>query len=124
MIRTAIKLALLAAVANATWHVFTAYSTNYKFLDAVEYAAESRGDKTDEQLRQQVIDMAAQAELPIDAGQLTVTHQETHTVVETSYTRVVELFPGIIYPWPFKVHVDAYVKAPTVILRDLSRPPE
>jgi len=122
MIRTAIKLALVAVVANATWHVFTAYSVNYKFSDAVEYAAESRGDKSDDQLRQQVIDMAAQAELPIDPDQVGVTHAETHTVVETSYTRVVELFPGVNYPWQFKVHVDAYVKAPGVYLHDLSRP--
>jgi len=122
MIRTAIQLALLAAVANATWHVFTVYSANYKFLDAVEYAAQYRGDKTDEQLKQQVLEMAAQAELPIDPDQLSVTHAETHTVVETSYTRVVELFPGVKYPWPMTVHVDAYTTAPPVILRDLSRP--
>jgi len=122
MIRTAIKLALVAAVANATWHVFTAYSANYKFSDGVEYAAESRGEKSDDELRQQVIDMAAQAELPIDPDQVSVTHAETHTVVETSYTRVVELFPGVNYPWQFKVHVDAYVKAPATYLRELSRP--
>ena len=122
MIRTAIKLALLAAVANATWHVFTAYSANYKFVDAVEYAAESRGEKSDDQLRQQVIDMGTQAELPLDPDQLTVTHAETHTVVDGAYTRTIELFPGVTYPWQFKVHVDAYVKEPSVYLRDLSRP--
>jgi len=122
MIRTALKLALLAAVANATWHVFTVYSANYKFQDAVEYAAQYRGAKTDEQLAEQVIDMAAQAELPIDPDQLSVSHAETHTVIDTSYVRVVELFPGVKYPWPMKVHVDAYTTAPPVMLHDLSRP--
>jgi hypothetical protein len=112
MIKAALKLALLAVVANATWHMFTVYSAHYKFKDAVHYVAQYRGDKTDEQLRQQILEMAAQADLPIDAERLTVRHQETHTIVETAYTRVVEPFPGFKYPWPFTVHVDAYTTTP------------
>ena len=34
MIRTLLKLALVALVANAGWHLFGAYSPNYKFEDA------------------------------------------------------------------------------------------
>jgi hypothetical protein len=113
--KTLVKLVLLAVVANATWHVFTVYSAHYKFKDAVEYAAQYRGDKTDEQLRQQVLEMAAQAELPIDDERLTVTHQEVHTIIDTAYTRAIELFPGFTYPWPFTVHVDTYTSAPAKI---------
>jgi hypothetical protein len=113
MIRTAFKLALVAIVANATWHLFVVYSAHYKFKDAVQYAAQFRGKKTDEQLRQEVLGLATQAELPIDEDRLTVRRQdETHTTVDTGYTRTVELFPGFSYPWPFTVHVDAYTKPP------------
>jgi hypothetical protein len=110
--KTLVKLALLAIVANATWHVFTVYSAHWKFLDGIQYAAQFRGDKSDEQIRQQVLEIAAQAELPIDEGQLTVTHAETRTTIDTAYTRTIELFPGFTYPWPFTVHVDAYTTAP------------
>jgi hypothetical protein len=113
MIRTALKLALVAIVANATWHLFAVYSAHYKFKDAVQYAAQVRGKKTDEQLKQEVLGIAAQAELPIEEERLTVRRlDDTHTTVDTGYTRIVELFPGFTYPWPFTVHVDAYTKAP------------
>jgi hypothetical protein len=109
--KTLIKLALVALVANATWHLLVVYSAHYKFKDAVLYAAEFRGNKTDEQLKQEVLGIAAQAELPIDEEHLTVRRlDETHTSVDTGYTRTVELLPGVTYPWPFTVHVDAYAK--------------
>jgi hypothetical protein len=106
-----LKLALVAVVANATWHLFTVYSENYKFRDAVQYAAESRGNKTDEQLREAVLAIAARTDLPLDEEHLTVRHEETHTIVDGSYTRTVEVFPGLKYEWPFTAHVDAYAKA-------------
>jgi len=110
--KTLVKLALLAIVANATWHVFTVYSAHWKFLDSIQYAAQFRGDKTDEQIRQEVLELASQADLPIDESQLTVRRVETRTTVDSAYTRVIELFPGFTYPWPFKVHVEAYTTAP------------
>ena len=109
--KTLIKLALVAIVANATWHLFVVFSADYKFRDAVLYAAQFRGNKTDQQLKQEVLWIAAQAELPIDEEHLTVRRQdETHTTVDTGYTRTVELLPGFTYQWPFTVHVDAYIK--------------
>src|SRR5262245_56213315 len=104
--KTLLKLAIVAAIANATWHVFLVYSADYKFRDAVQYAAENRGKKTNDELKQEVLGIAAQAELPIDEGQLTIRLEDTHTTVETHYTRTVELLPGFTYPWPFTVHVD------------------
>jgi len=109
--KTLIKLALVAIVANATWHLFVVYSAHYKFKDAVQYAAQSRGKKTDEQLRQEVLGIATQAELPVDEETVKVQRlDQTHTTVDASYTRTVELVPGFTYPWPFTVHVDAYTK--------------
>jgi len=109
--KTLIKLALVAIVANATWHLFVVYSAHYKFKDAVQYAAQTRGKKTDEDLRQEVIYIATQAELPIDEEHLVVRRVDgTLTTVDTTYTRTVELFPGFTYQWPFLVHVDAYTK--------------
>ena len=110
--KTLVKLALLAIVANATWHVFTVYSAHWKFLDSIQYAAQFRGDKSDEQVRQEIIELASQADLPIDEGQLTVTRVETRTTVNTAYTRVIELFPGFTSPGPFKGPVEAYTTAP------------
>jgi hypothetical protein len=106
--KTLVKLVLVAVIANATWHVFTVYSAHYKFKDAIEYAAENRGQKSDADLRLQVLEMAAQAELPIDEDRLTVVHEGSRTTIDGGYTRSIELFPGFLYPWTLTLHVDAY----------------
>ena len=51
MIKTFLKLALLAAFANASWHLFVVYSAHYKFKDGVTYTAHYRGEMTDDQVR-------------------------------------------------------------------------
>ena len=111
-IKTVIKLALVALVANATWHLFGAYSPHFKFKDAVQYAAQYRGDATDADLRQRILDSAAQFEIPLAAADLSVTHQDKHTSVELSYTRMVDLAPGFTYPWPFSLSVDTFTVKP------------
>ncbi|HKB13358.1 MAG TPA: hypothetical protein VKD69_21985 [Vicinamibacterales bacterium] len=108
--KTLIKLALVAIVANAAWHVFVIYSAYWKFTDAVQYAAEYRGKKSNDEIKQEVLGIAAQADLPIDEDSLTVSLAETHTTIDTGYVRNVELFPGFTYAWPFTVHVDTYTK--------------
>ena len=101
-IKTVIKLALVALVANATWHLFGAYSPHFKFKDAVQ----------DADLRQRILDSAAQFEIPLAAADLSVTHQDKHTSVELSYTRMVDLAPGFTYPWPFSLSVDTFTVKP------------
>lgn len=107
-IKTVIKLALVALVANATWHLFGAYSPHFKFKDAVQYAAQYRGDATDEDLRQRILDSALQFDIPLTAADLSVTHQDKHTIIALSYTRVVDLAPGLSYPWPFSLSIDTF----------------
>jgi len=108
LIKTGIKLALVALVANATWHLFVAYSAHYKFRDSVRYAAQNRGDKTDEQLRDYIMDLAAQADVPVPAEAIVVTHEGLATAVAASYTRPLELVPNRTYPWTFSFRIDTF----------------
>jgi hypothetical protein len=106
MIRTLLKLAVVALVANAAWHLFGAYSPNYRFQDSVQYVAQNRGQMSDEALKDKIVELAAQFEVPVTAGDIAVTQQGTHTLVDLSYVRPIELAPGFTYSWPFSVHVD------------------
>jgi hypothetical protein len=106
MIRTILKLVVVALVANAAWHLFNAYAPNYKLQDSIQYAALNRGQLSDEALKDKILDMAAQFEVPLAAGQVAVSHTENHTLVDVSYVRPIELAPGFRYPWPFSMHVD------------------
>jgi hypothetical protein len=108
MIRTILKLAFVALVANATWHLFGAYYPHYKFKDGVQYVAQFRGTMSDDALREKIVDLATQFEIPVAPGDLSITTEQLHTTVQLSYVRPVDLAPGFTYPWPFSVHVDTY----------------
>ena len=104
--KTVLKLAIVALLANATWHAFNAYAPFYKFKDAVEYATLHRGRISDEELKQQVLDIAGQYELPLAASKVTVSRVRTSTIIDASYVQGVDLLPGYSYPWTFTMHVD------------------
>jgi hypothetical protein len=113
LIKTLFKLALLAACANATWHLFVVYSAHYKLKDGVTYAAQYRGEMTtDDQIRERVLELAAQLDVPVETNVLSIKHELKHTIVHTSYVRPVELLPGFIYQWPFTLNVDTYTIPP------------
>ncbi len=113
MIRTVVKLACVALIANATWHLFGAVAPHYKFKDRVQYAALYRGDSSDEELRERILSLAAQFELPVAQGDVVVTRNaERHTLVDIAYVRPVELAPGFTYPLPLTIHVDAFSARP------------
>lgn len=122
MIRTVLKLAVVALVANATWQLFGAFSPHYRFKDGVQYAAQYRGDISDEALHQKILDLASQFDVPVTAADLSVrTREDKHTIVDLSYVRKVDLAPGFTYPCPFSIHVDTFsIKPPT--LEDLGVP--
>ena len=82
MIKTVIKLALVALVANATWHMFNAYWPHYKFKDGVQFATQFRGDISDDALREEILGLASRFEVPVTASDVSVTHEERHTIVE------------------------------------------
>jgi hypothetical protein len=121
MIRTVIKLAFVALLANAAWQLFNAYWPYYKFSDAVRATAQYRGQKTDAQVRERILELAAQFDIPISDDNLTVRLDDTHTIVEAAYVQPVALAPGYTYQWPFSVHVDTIPVTPKR-LEDLDPP--
>ena len=107
--RTLMRLVIVALVANAVWHLFGAYYPNYKFQDAVEYAAQNGASLTTEALRDRVVELASQFDVPLTAEQVTVARVNTHTTVDLSYKRQIELVPGFKPAWPFSIHVDVVI---------------
>lgn len=106
MIKLAVKLAIVALVANATWRIGSAYLDYYRFTDAVQNATQFRGDKSDEEIRARLFELASQYDVAIGEDQLTVARQGEHTVVDGEYTRPIDVVPGFTYDWTFTLHVD------------------
>ena len=101
MIKLVLKLALAALLANAAWRIGSSYVAFYKFKDAVAEEAQFGADKSEDQLRQRVIVLAEQYDLPVDGDALTVTKADQRTRIAGSYTKPIEVVPGYKYPWAF-----------------------
>jgi hypothetical protein len=111
MIRTLLKLACVALIANATWHMFGAVSPHYKFKDGVEYAVQNGGNSSDDAVREKILSLAAQFDVPVTEADVSITRSpDRRPIIDISYLRRVELAPGFTYPLPLSIHVDTFVK--------------
>jgi hypothetical protein len=107
-VKTLIKLAIVALIANATWHLLVAYTAYYKFRDGVESATLYSAGKNEDQLRSRILELAAQFEVPVTEQNFTLHREGSHIIVEGSFVRRVDLLPFFTYPWPFSWHVDTF----------------
>ena len=112
MIKLLLKLIVVALVANAAWHLMTAYTAYYKFKDSVQQTTQFGNDKNVEQLKMRILALAADYDLPISEDDLSVRREGVHTIVDTSYSKSIDLAPGFSQPWRFEVHVDTFSEAP------------
>ena len=112
MIRLIVKLAVAALIANASWRAGLAYMTFYRFRDAVTEAAQYSKGKSEDQLRQRVLALASDYDVPLTEDAVTVRHQDNHTLVDGSYTQPVDLLPGYRYQWPFTFSIDTFTIIP------------
>ena len=119
--KSLIKLLIAALIANATWHLFVAYSAHYKFRDAVQNAAQNRGDKSDDQLHEIIMNLAAEADVPVPFDGVVVSHEGRTTSVVASYTQTLELIPSRPYSWPFSFRIDTYTLE-TPLINELAHP--
>ena len=105
MIRTLIKLAIVALALNAIYHIGDVYWAHYQFEDSVQQLAQFAENTPPEDVRAKVMELAAAQDIPIDPSDLSVTRAPRHIEVNAVYTRDVPLFPRYSRPWEFKVHV-------------------
>lgn len=109
MIKLIIKLLIAAVLANAAWRVGSAYAAHYKFTDAVYQTTQYGPARSDAELRQRVLELAEQYNVPVDDESFTIERVENHTIVDGAYTVLIEFFPGVRHDWPFTFNVDTFV---------------
>ncbi|HEY6211849.1 MAG TPA: hypothetical protein VIW45_06170 [Vicinamibacterales bacterium] len=106
MIKTLIKLALVALIANGCYRVGSAYVTHYRFRDAVQEVVQFRGNKDDSWVHEKVMDLAKEYDVPLNDSAVEVQDQRLHTIVSVNYTRKIDILPGFRRDWPFYANVD------------------
>jgi hypothetical protein len=112
LVKLILKLIVVGLVANAAWRLGSAHATYYKFKDAVQQAAQFSATKSEMELRQHVLDLAGQYDVPVTQEGFSVRRLENHTYVDGSYTQPVELLPGYEYPWVFTWKIDTFAVEP------------
>jgi hypothetical protein len=113
MIKSIIKIAIAILIANGIFQVSSEYVNHYRFNDAVLELATHALGRTDTQLKDKVMELAATYSEPVDADALTIRQEEHHTYVETKYTKPIAVVPGYEVQWPFALNVDGFVIVPT-----------
>src|SRR4051812_13802564 len=108
MIKLLIKLAIAALIAHAAWRGAVAYSHFYKFKDAVEQTTQYGPEKSDKELHDRILELAAQYDVALDDDDFTIQHGGNHTVVDGSSDTEVELVPGYKKTFPLAFHVDTF----------------
>lgn len=114
MIKFIIKLLIAALIANAAWHLMTAYSSYWKFKDAVAQTTQFGNDKSVATLKNRILQLANDYDLPLGDDDFTIarSRESLHTIVDGAYSRDIELLPGYTRPWSFSFHVDTFSDAP------------
>jgi hypothetical protein len=120
-VRTLLKLVIVALLANALWRIGSAYATFYKFTDAISGEAMAPG-RTEEQLKDRIVELAGNYDLPLGAADITVSREPNHTRVDGAYKQRVAVLPGYEYAWPFTIGVDAYAITTPTRRNDLVSP--
>ena len=103
--RTLIKLALAALVIHAVYQVGTAYWDHYQFTDAVQQVAQFGESEPIAEIKERVMQLARERNLPISDEAITVVRQQRRIDVDGEYTRTILLAPGYRRPWKFTVDV-------------------
>ena len=112
MLKLLVKLAIAGLIANAAWRMGSTYLSFYRFRDAVSETAEYSKGKSDAELRRRILDLASNYDVPLAEDAVTIERKDDHTLVDGSYTTLVDVVPGYRYPWLFTFSIDAFTIAP------------
>jgi hypothetical protein len=100
-----VKLAIVALLGNAAYHVGAEYLTYFKFRDAIRDAAIFKA-RTNTELMARILDLGVQYELPVSEENITIERKERRVNIDGWYDQPIEIFPNYTYPWHFGLSVE------------------
>lgn len=104
--KTIIKLLVVAMVLTATFQASRAAIRHYTFVDALQEALLFAGNKTEEDVAEQVIQIAGDHEIPLDPESVAVRRESYLVVVDAPYVASIDLLPGLYeHDWSFDTSV-------------------
>lgn len=110
MIKLLIKLAIVALIANAGYHIGSEYLTYIKFRDDIRDAAMFKA-KSDVDLMARILDLAVRYELPVSEENITIERKERQVTIDGWYDKPIEVVPNYTYPWHFGLSLEVVSQA-------------
>jgi len=103
MIKKLISLAIFLALAYATFNVGAVYVRYQQFKDAVHETALFAGNKTDDQLKARVVELAQRDNVPLDPEYVHIERVADRVTITASYVEIIKVLPGYERQWQFDV---------------------
>jgi hypothetical protein len=116
--RTLINLAIAGLIVHGVWRAGEVFMVYYEFRDGVRQTAQFAGDRTTDELRIRVLEIAKDLQVPLVPTDVAVRRDREHVFIDASYRSDIELLPNYHHPWDFKVNIDAW----TIVLGDARVP--
>jgi hypothetical protein len=107
MLRSIIRLALVALVVHAGYKTLPVFWTHFKFRDAVQDMATFSSKRTEHEIADRVMEIAARMDVPLAREDLKVHRAQGTTYVDATYMAQLEYFPQRFYPWEFTLGIRA-----------------
>ena len=112
--KTIIKIAIALALMNAVVRTGLVAMDYYQLKDAAQQEATWGDRATPAQLAENVLEKAAELDVPLDPENVEASRNKDLTVISVGYTQPVELFPAFIYPVVYPVELSFEVQARTM----------
>jgi hypothetical protein len=97
MLKRLIELVIAAAIIYAGWHAGLVYLHHFQFQDALEETARFGRGRSEAQLRERIMEYAAEYEIPLDPAAVLVQSDTNGTRIKAPYTARLQLLPNYVY---------------------------
>jgi hypothetical protein len=103
-----LTLLIVAALGWAGYHTVPVYLRYFQFDEAVEEVARFAGTRSEEEVRQRVLELAEEYDVPLEAEDLVVQKVSGNIEIALAYVERVELLPTYFYDWEFDVETPSW----------------
>jgi hypothetical protein len=103
MIKKLITIVIFVAIAYATVSVGAVYVRYQQFKDAVREVALFGSNKTDDQLKAQVMERAQHDGVPLEPEYVHIERVADRVTISASYVELIKVLPGYERQWQFDI---------------------
>lgn len=112
MIKLLFKLAVVALLANAAFHIGSEYLTYFRFRDSIRDAAMFRS-RNNAELMARIMELANEYEIPLEQENVNLDRADRHMTIDAWYDKPIEFAPNYPYLWHFSMSLE--VDAPLIV---------